>query len=93
MIILGLMRLLKALLSVLLVFELPSFPSQIPQAVATMTRYLGEGVAILRVLVGPEAVVMMQVCFTIIVSVELMLKTWQFVWWVLGKIPMLNIKG
>lgn len=52
-----------------------------------------QGVAVLRVLIGSDAMSVLGTCLSLIIAIEAFMKLWQFVWWVLSKIPMLNLRG
>lgn len=93
MIIKALMMLIKQVLGVLLIISLPSLPVAITSALGQATGYIMQGVAVLRVLIGSDAMSVLGTCLSLIIAIEAFMKLWQFVWWVLSKIPMLNLRG
>lgn len=93
MIIKALAELLLSLLKALLVIDLPGFPTAVAEAVATATTYLTSGLQILAFFLGSTTMSLIGTILPIIIAIEAFLKTWQFVWWVLSKIPMINVEG
>lgn len=93
MIIKALALLVKNLLSVLLVVSIPSLPLAVFDALLAATGYLTAGLSILLVFVGNEAMTVMAACLSLVIAVELFMQSWQFVWWILSKIPALNVGG
>lgn len=93
MIIKELMMMIKRLLGVLLMFSLPSLPASLVTAFNEFVGMMLKGVSVLRVFIGNDAMNVLGVCLSLIIAIETLMKIWQFVWWVLSKIPMLNLKG
>lgn len=83
----------KGLISLLLTFSLPGLPTAITNALTASITYLTEGINILRFFIGNEAMTVVSACLGVIISVNTLMKSWQFIWWILGKFPFLNLDG
>lgn len=92
MIIVGLMNLVYALLSLLLVFELPGLPDSVHQTMLGVASYLADGVSILCAFLGPTTLQAMAVILGAVIIVDNAFFLYSAVMWILSKIPMLNIK-
>lgn len=92
MIIKALMLLLKNVLSVLLVFDLPGFPQPLVDALAALAEYCGTGVLVLKAFIGDSACATISVLLGVIITLEVFKKSWSLIWFFIRKIPMLNIK-
>lgn len=91
MIIKALMLLLKNLLSVLLVFNLPAMPDSVQSTLLTIATYFGDGISVLRAFIGAEAMSVVSTLFGVVIVVESAYFLYTAVMWILSKIPMLNI--
>lgn len=93
MIIKGLMLLVKNLLSLLLVFNLPSMPDSIHTIMLEVTSYLGSGISIIRAFIGAEAMSVMATLLTVVLIVNAAYFLYTAVMWILRKIPALGISN
>lgn len=92
MIITALVNVIFALLSVLLVFDLPQLPDSFMTILGTIKDYLVGGVGLLRAMVGDTCMGVISVCFQLVIFLNAAYFLYSFVMWVLRKIPMLNIR-
>lgn len=92
MIIVGLMNLIKGLLSLLLVFNLPALPDSVHQTMLTVAGYLGDGISVIRAFIGPEAMGVLATLMTLTLAINAAYFLYTGVMWILEKIPMLGIK-
>ncbi len=92
MLISGLINLIYGLLSLLLVFDLPQLPDTVMTLLGTIKDYMVSGVGLLRALVGDTAMGVISVCFQLVIFLNAAYFLYSFVFWVIRKIPMLNIK-
>lgn len=91
MIIYLVMKLIYGLLSVLLVFDFPGFPQPIIDALSTFTEYVGTGVLVLKAFIGNEACRLLGTFLTTAIFLDTFATSWSIIWWILKKIPFLNI--
>lgn len=92
MIITALLNLIYAILSALLVFNLPELPATVTQLLEQITGYLVNGVSLIRVFIGSTAMGVLALLFQLVLFVNAAYFLWSFVFWVIRKIPMLNVK-
>ena len=92
MIIKALLELIYGLLSLLLVFNLPNLPGTITELLTQIIGYFGTGIDIIRTFIGSTAMGVLSVCLQLIIYANAAYFLWSFVFWVIRKIPMLNVK-
>lgn len=92
MIITALLNLIASLLSVVLVFDLPQWPSQIDQLFQTVISWMVTGVEVFRAFVGQETLTIISVLLGLILAMNAAYLVYSLVFWVLRKIPMFGIK-
>lgn len=92
MIITALLNLIASLLSVVLVFDLPQWPSQIDQLFQTVISWMVTGVEVFRAFVGKETLTIISVLLGLVLAMNAAYLVYSLVFWVLRKIPMFGIK-
>lgn len=92
MIITALLNLIANLLSAVLVFDLPKWPSQIDQVFQTVISWMVTGVEVLRAFLGQETLTVISVLLGLVLAMNAAYLVYSLVFWVLRKIPMLGIK-
>ena len=92
MIIKALLTLVYGLLNVLLVFDLPNLPDTIKTLFQQFIGYLETGVSIIRTFIGDTAMGVCALLLTLIIGLNVAYALYSFVFWVIRKIPMLNVK-
>lgn len=92
MIITGLINLIYGLLSVLLVFDLPVLPATVTTLLDQISGYFVGAVGLLRALVGDTAMGVIALCFQLVLLLNAAYLLYSLVFWVIKKIPMLNIR-
>lgn len=92
MIITALLNLIANLLSAVLVFDLPKWPSQIDQVFQTVISWMVTGVEVFRAFVGSETLTVISVLLGLVLAMNAAYLVYSLVFWVLRKIPMLGIK-
>lgn len=92
MIISGLLNLIYTVLSVLLVFELPNMPDSIITILTQITGYFQTGIQIIALFVGSTAMGVIALLFQLVIFLNAAYFLWSFVFWVIRKIPMLNVR-
>lgn len=92
MIITALLNLIANLLSAVLVFDLPKWPSQIDQVFQTVISWMVTGVGVFRAFVGKETLTVISVLLGLVLAMNAAYLVYSLVFWVLRKIPMLGIK-
>ena len=92
MIVEALCTLVKNLLSLLLVFELPPFPETITNIFNSILDYLVLGRNLLQILIGTPAMGVIGVCLLLVVSANGIYFTWTVLLFILKKIPFLGIE-
>lgn len=70
MIIKALMLLLKNVLSVLLVFDLPGFPQPLVDALSSLAEYCGTGVLVLKAFIGDSACTTIALLLGVVITLE-----------------------
>lgn len=92
MIITALLNLIANLLSAVLVFDLPKWPSEVDQVFHTVISWMVTGVEVLRAFVGQETLTVISVLLGLVLVMNAAYLVYSLVFWVLRKIPMLGIK-
>lgn len=92
MIIKLLLTLVYGVLSVLLVFNLPTLPDSVLSVANSVTGYMVTGVQIFRVFVGDTCMGVLAVLLSLVIAMNAAYMLYSLVFWVLRKIPMLNLK-
>lgn len=92
MIVEALCTLVKNLLSLLLVFELPPFPDTIINIFNSFVEYLVIGRNMLQAFIGVPAMGVIGVCLLLVVASNSIYFTWSVVLFILKKIPFLGIE-
>lgn len=92
MIISLLLNLVYGVLSVLLIFNLPQLPDSVVTVANSVIGYMTTGLDILRVFVGDTCMGVLAVLFTLVIAMNAAYLLYSLVFWVLKKIPMLNIR-
>lgn len=92
LIIVGLMTLIRSLLSLLLVFNLPAMPDSVHSTLLSVSTYLGDGISVIRAFIGPEAMGVMSTLLVATLAINAAYYLYTAVFWILEKIPMLGIK-
>ena len=89
MIIEALLNIIKNLLNILLIFELPALPEAVNDYISTFADYIGGGVGIVANYVPYEYLLSL---FMLLLAVDAGIVIYKFVMWILKKIPMVNFK-
>lgn len=92
MIVEALCTLVKNILGLLLVFELPPFPETITNIFNSVIEYLVLGRNMLQSFIGAPAMGVIGVCLLLVVASNSIYFTWSVVLFVLKKIPFLGIE-
>lgn len=92
MIIAGLLSLIFAVLSVLLVFNLPALPDTIVELLNQIIEYVVMGISILEAFIGDTAMGILALLLQLVIYMNAAYFLYSFVFWVIRKIPMLNVK-
>lgn len=92
MIITVLLNLIYSLLSLLLVFNLPVLPETITTLVNSILGYIPTGVGILGVFFGNTCMGVLALLLRLVIGMNAAYMTYSLVFWVIRKIPMLNVK-
>lgn len=92
MIITVLLNLIYGLLSLLLVFNLPVLPETITTLVNSILGYIPTGVGILGVFFGNTCMGVLALLLRLVIGMNAAYMTYSLVFWVIRKIPMLNVK-
>ena len=87
-----LITLMLNLLYAILPTSLPALPDSIYDPLNQMASNIGTGVAILRAFIGDAAMNLLAVLFGLVILLEVFYFGWTVVWFVIRKIPMLNVK-
>lgn len=91
MIILSLLNVVYYLLDVLLVFKLPSYPDSVLSVITTVVDAFESGISILSTFIGPAAMGVIAVLFTLALAMNAAYALYSLVFWVLRKVPMLGV--
>lgn len=92
MIISGLLNLIYSVLSFLLVFELPNMPDTILAILNQITGYFQTGIQVISVFIGSTAIGVIALLIQLVIFLNAAYFLWSFVFWVIRKIPMLNVR-
>lgn len=87
-----LISLVLNLLYLLLPVSLPSLPESIFLTLDQLAINVGTGVAILRAFIGNDAMALLAVLFGLVILLEVFYFGWTIVWFVVRKVPILNVK-
>ena len=87
-----LVTLVLNLLYAILPASLPALPDSIYETLDQMATNIGTGIAILRAFIGDAAMNLLSVLFSLVILLEVFYFGWTVVWFVIRKIPMLNVK-
>lgn len=83
-----LLNILKNVLNLLLVFKIPSLPSEVTGYIDTLFGYLETGASILA---NYTPLSYLLVLFGIILAVDVAIQIYHFVMWIIRKIPLLGM--
>lgn len=92
MIIEALITVIYNVLSVLLVFNLPDMPESIDTLLTQISGYFVTGISVLRTFIGSTAMGVIAVLFNLVILFNAAYALYSLVFWVIRKIPMLNVK-
>lgn len=92
MLIKALLDLIYSILDMILFTELPQMPDTVMTLLNEVSNYVFMGISVLRSFIGNDAMNVLGLIFGLVVSANLFYFFWSFVFWILRKIPMLNIK-
>lgn len=92
MIITALIELILNVLGALLIFDLPALPEEVTSVLNDITGYLVSGVGIIRAFVGDGCMTLLATLFSLVVLANAAYFLYSFVFFVIRKIPMLNVK-
>ena len=92
MILKSLSDLFCSLIDKLLVFSLPNFPDWAMNAFQTAQDYLFQGAGFLSALFGPQMFGYLRTLFFLSLSVHIAYGLYDFVMWILKKIPLASIQ-
>ena len=92
MIITVLIELILNVLGALLVFDLPALPDSVISILDNISGYLVSGVSIFRAFVGDGCMTILATLFGLVVLANAAYFLYSFVFFVIRKIPMLNVK-
>ena len=92
MIITALIELILNLLAALLPFDLPEFPSEVVVVFDELINYLAAGIGIIRAFVGDACMTLIATLFSLVVLANTAYFLYSFLFFVIRKIPMLNVK-
>lgn len=88
----GLITLIYNVLSVLLVFNLPDMPDSISTVISQVGGYFETGIAVLGAFVGDTAMSVIALLFNLVLAFNAAYALYSLVFWVIRKIPLLNVK-
>lgn len=91
MIVSGLLTLVTALVN-LIPFELPALSVDLATALPTALAYITAGLGFLKAMLGPTALTVMSGMVAILEGCHIAYITYTFSFWIIRKIPMLNIR-
>lgn len=92
MIIKALLNLIYTVVNSLLVFQLPAFPEQVVDAIATIRGHLVAGVGVLRSFLGDRCMSVLAILLGLILAMNAAYLLYSLVFWVMRKIPMFSVK-
>lgn len=71
--------------------SLPSFPNDVAGSLVTFASYLPGALGLLRSFLGDEVFLQISILFSLFVDLQAFKFAWSFFWWIIKKIPILNI--
>ena len=92
MIITALIEVIFNVLGTLLIFNLPSLPEGFVEILSILGEYVLVGFGIIRAFVGEDCMFLMAELFSMVVMANAAYFLYSFVFFVIRKIPMLNVK-
>lgn len=92
MIITALLNVIYNVLSALLVFNLPSLPDSILTVANQIIIYIGTGISIISAFLGPTTIAILCLLVQLVILHNSAYILWTFVFFVIRKIPMLNVR-
>ena len=92
MIISALLTLIYNVLSVLLVFNLPELPSSVTTVASEVVDYIGTGISVMASSVGSTCMGVIALLFQLGIGLNAAYLLYSVVFWVIRKVPVLNIK-
>lgn len=92
MIITALIELILNVLGALLIFDLPQLPESVTSVIDSMSEYLVTGIGLFRAFVGDGCMTLIATLFGLVVLANAAYFLYTFVFFVIRKIPMLNVK-
>lgn len=92
MIISALLTLVYNVLSVLLVFNLPELPASVVTIADNVTGYVTTGISVVASFVGNTCMGVIGVLLALVIAMHAAYLLYSLVFWVIRKIPMLNIR-
>lgn len=92
MIISGLLALVYNLLSLLLVFDLPDLPDTVTTIGSQVTSYMVTGISVIRSFVGDTCMGVIALLFNLVILLNAAYLLYSLVFWVIRKIPVLNVR-
>lgn len=92
MIISALLTLVYNVLSLLLVFNLPELPASVTTIANSVIGYVSTGISIVAAFVGNTCMGVIGVLLALVIAMNAAYLLYSLVFWVIRKIPMLNIR-
>ena len=92
MIISALLTLIYNVLSVLLVFNLPELPSSVTTVASEVVDYIGTGISVMASFVGSTCMGVIALLCQLVIGLNAAYLLYSVVFWVIRKVPVLNIK-
>lgn len=92
MIIKALLDLIYNILSLLFVFDLPNLPDSVTSVATSISSYITTGISVIRAFVGSSCMSLLGVLLGLIIALNVAYFLYSFVFWVIRKIPMLNVR-
>lgn len=92
MLVKGLLDLIYNILDLILFTELPPMPEVIYTLLTEVTNYIVMGVDVLEAFIGHTAMLVLAAVISLVFAFNFFYLTWSMIFWILRKIPMLNIK-
>lgn len=80
------------ILDKILVFDLPSLPDSVTAIIDEIVGYVVTGLSVLRAFVGDTAMSVFGVCLVLIVAMNGLYLTYSVVFWIIRKLPVLNVR-
>lgn len=92
MLISALLNLIYNVLSLLLVFDLPELPDSVVTIANSVIEYVSTGISILASFVGSTCMGVIALLLTLVVAMNAAYFLYSLVFWIIRKIPMLNVR-